>query len=68
MLWTCGLGLTGSARPEVCMRATLLLCLGAEGQRIFYLLPDAGDSFPSAAAALEKHFMHKVNGTACLQK
>lgn len=39
----------------------LLYSLGFEGQRIFYSLPDTGDTFPSAVAALEKHFTPKVN-------
>jgi len=50
-----------NAWPEVCKRATLLYCLGAERQQIFYSLPDTGDTFPSAVTALEKHFTPKVN-------
>lgn len=52
---------TGAAWPEARRRATLLHCLGAEGQRTFYSLPDTGDSFDSAVAALEKHYTPKVN-------
>uniref|UniRef100_A0AAZ1XLQ6 Uncharacterized protein n=1 Tax=Oreochromis aureus TaxID=47969 RepID=A0AAZ1XLQ6_OREAU len=36
--------------------ATLLHCLGTEGQRIFYSLPNTGDTFASAVTALEQHF------------
>ncbi|KAG1936303.1 hypothetical protein F2P79_018653, partial [Pimephales promelas] len=42
-------------------RATLLHCLGAEGQRIFYALPDSGETYNSAVDALKKHFMPKMN-------
>ncbi len=42
-------------------RATLLHCLGTEGQRIFYALPEKGDTYASAISALEKHFTPKVN-------
>lgn len=52
---------TGNAWPEARRRATLLHCLGAEGQRTFYSLPDTGDTFDSAVAALEKHYTPKVN-------
>lgn len=52
---------TGAAWPEARRRATLLHCLGAEGQRTFYSLLDTGDSFDSALAALEKHYTPKVN-------
>lgn len=52
---------TGAAWSEAHRRATLLHCLGAEGQRNFYSLLDTGDSFDSAVAALEKHYTPKVN-------
>ncbi|XP_030595617.1 uncharacterized protein LOC115787179 [Archocentrus centrarchus] len=52
---------TGNAWPDARKRATLLHCLGAEGQRIFYCLTNTGDTFSSAVAALEKHFSPKVN-------
>uniref|UniRef100_A0A673G1B2 Retrotransposon gag domain-containing protein n=1 Tax=Sinocyclocheilus rhinocerous TaxID=307959 RepID=A0A673G1B2_9TELE len=42
-------------------RATLLHCLGTEGQRIFYALPETGDTYASAISALQKHFTPKVN-------
>lgn len=38
-----------------------LHCLGAEGQQTFYSLPDTGDLFDSAVAALEKHYTPRVN-------
>ncbi|KAK7881939.1 hypothetical protein WMY93_028113 [Mugilogobius chulae] len=52
---------TGNAWPEGRKRATLLHCLGTEGQRLFYTLPDTGDTMASAVAALEKHFAPRVN-------
>ena len=52
---------TGNAWPTTRKRATLLHCLGAEGQRIFYALPDSGTSLEQAVAALNKHFIPKVN-------
>uniref|UniRef100_A0A669FAM3 Reverse transcriptase domain-containing protein n=1 Tax=Oreochromis niloticus TaxID=8128 RepID=A0A669FAM3_ORENI len=52
---------TGNAWPEARRRATLLHCLGTEGQRIFYSLPNTGDTFASAVTALEQHFSPKVN-------
>lgn len=36
-----------------------------EGQRLFYTLPEQGTTFEEAMAALEKHFVPKVNGLAC---
>ncbi|CAL9706462.1 unnamed protein product [Knipowitschia caucasica] len=56
---------TGDAWPDARKRAVLLHCLGPEGQRLFYTLPDQGDSMDSAMAALEKHFVPKVNVVAC---
>ncbi|KAL1251129.1 hypothetical protein QQF64_018925 [Cirrhinus molitorella] len=52
---------TGDAWPDTRKRATLLHCLGTEGQRIFYALPETGDTYSSAISALEKHFTPKVN-------
>ena len=52
---------TGNAWPTTRKRATLLHCLGAKGQRIFYALPDSGTSLEQAVAALQKHFIPKVN-------
>lgn len=52
---------SGNAWPTSRKRATLLHCLGAEGQRIFYSLPDTGTSFEDAVSALEGHFLPKVN-------
>uniref|UniRef100_A0A096LWH5 CCHC-type domain-containing protein n=1 Tax=Poecilia formosa TaxID=48698 RepID=A0A096LWH5_POEFO len=52
---------TGNTWPDARKRATLLHCLGAEGQRTFYSLTNTGDTFSSAVAALEKHFTPKVN-------
>lgn len=47
--------------PKARKRATLFHCLGAEGQRIFYSLPDTGDTVATAVTALEKYFAPKVN-------
>ena len=52
---------TRNAWPTTRKRAILLHCLGAEGQRIFYALPDSGTSLEQAVAALQKHFIPKVN-------
>uniref|UniRef100_A0A672RZP7 Retrotransposon gag domain-containing protein n=1 Tax=Sinocyclocheilus grahami TaxID=75366 RepID=A0A672RZP7_SINGR len=52
---------TGDAWPDIRKRATLLQCLGTEGQQIFYALPETGDTYASAVSALDKHFTPKVN-------
>uniref|UniRef100_A0A8C6V5S1 Gypsy retrotransposon integrase-like protein 1 n=1 Tax=Neogobius melanostomus TaxID=47308 RepID=A0A8C6V5S1_9GOBI len=52
---------TGNSWPEGRKRATLLHCLGTEGQRLFYSLPETGDTIASAVTALEKYFTPKVN-------
>ncbi len=56
---------TGDAWPEARRRAVLLHCLGTEGQRLFYTLPDTGTTFEEAMTALQKHFVPKVNVVAC---
>ncbi|XP_054873664.1 uncharacterized protein LOC129350628 [Amphiprion ocellaris] len=56
---------TGEAWPDARKRAVLLHCLGPEGQRLFYTLPDQGDTIAAAMAALEKQFVPKVNVVAC---
>lgn len=56
---------TGDAWPEARRRAVLLHCLGTEGQRLFYTLPDTGTTFDEAMTALQKHFVPKVNVVAC---
>lgn len=56
---------TGDAWPETRRRAVLLHCLGTEGQRLFYTLPDQGNTFDEAMTALKKHFVPKVNVVAC---
>ncbi len=50
-----------TAWPDARKRATLLHCLGAEGQHIFYALPDTGETYDTAVAALKKQFMPKMN-------
>lgn len=52
---------TGNTWPEARKRVTLLHYLGSEGQQLFYSLPDTGNIFATAVAALEKHFTPKVN-------
>lgn len=47
--------------PEAQKRAALLHFLETERQRIFYSLPNTGDTFASAVAALKQHFLLKVN-------
>ncbi len=44
----------GSAWPDAQRRATLLHCLGAKGQRIFYALTDPGETYDTSIAALKK--------------
>nr|XP_055067975.1 uncharacterized protein K02A2.6-like [Misgurnus anguillicaudatus] len=44
--------------------ALLLHCLGTEGQRLFYTLPDTGDTLDSAMAALQTYFNPKINVVA----
>ncbi|XP_039505749.1 uncharacterized protein LOC120461595 [Pimephales promelas] len=52
---------TGDSWPEARKRALLLHCLGTEGQRLFYTLPDTGDNLASAVKALKEHFIPKRN-------
>lgn len=52
---------TGNAWPAARKRAVLLHCIGAEGQRIFHSLPDTGDTYDSAVAALKAHFIPMTN-------
>ncbi|KAJ8362815.1 hypothetical protein SKAU_G00116460 [Synaphobranchus kaupii] len=51
---------TGTDWPDARKRAVLLHCLGTEGQRLFYTLPNTGDSFTAAVTALTAHFIPKV--------
>lgn len=55
----------GDAWPDARRRATLLHCLGTEGQRLFYTLPEQGATYDEAMAALVKHFVPKVNVLVC---
>ncbi|KAK0138710.1 hypothetical protein N1851_024744 [Merluccius polli] len=52
---------TGNAWPEARRRALLIHALGAEGQRLFYTLPDTGTTYGEAMTALERQFVPKVN-------
>ena len=51
----------GDAWPDARRRAVLLHCLGPEGQRLFYTLPEQGTTYEDAMTALVKHFVPKVN-------
>ncbi|XP_073346961.1 protein NYNRIN-like [Pagrus major] len=51
----------GDSWPDARKRAVLLHALGTEGQRLFYALPDTGDTYASAVEGLKKHFVPKVN-------
>lgn len=41
--------------------SVLLHCLGTEGQRIFYALPNTGMTYKDAEAALKAYFVPKAN-------
>lgn len=51
----------GDSWPEARKCAVLLHTLSAEGQRLFYILLDTGDTYASAVEGLKKHFIPKVN-------
>ena len=52
---------TGDSWPDARKLAVLLHALGTEGQRLFYALPDTGDTYAAAVEGLKKHFVPKVN-------
>ena len=52
---------SGDGWPDTRKRAVLLHALGTEGQRLFYTLPNTGDTFAAAITALKEHFVPKVN-------
>lgn len=52
---------TGDAWPDDIRTAVLLHCLGTEGQRIFYSLPNRGTTYKDAEAALKAYFVPKAN-------
>ncbi|XP_026202834.1 uncharacterized protein LOC113153427 [Anabas testudineus] len=52
---------TGDSWPDARKRAVLLHALGTEGQRLFYALPNTGDTYASAVEGLKQHFVPKVN-------
>ncbi|KAI2660383.1 Transposon Ty3-G Gag-Pol polyprotein [Labeo rohita] len=54
-------GASGDAWPIERKRALLLHCLGTEGQRLFYTLPNQGDSMEDAIVALKAHFAPRRN-------
>lgn len=56
---------TGNAWPEARRRALLIHTLRAEGQRLFYTLPNTGTTYDDAMMALEGQFQPKVNTVVC---
>ncbi len=54
-------GASGDAWPVECKRARLQHFLGTEGQRLFYTLPNQGDSMEDAIATLKAHFAPRRN-------
>ncbi|KAL0172251.1 hypothetical protein M9458_032562, partial [Cirrhinus mrigala] len=52
---------TGDRWPEERKRAVLLQCLGAEGLKVFYTLPNTGQTVTDAFKALEEHFQPATN-------
>nr|XP_055041695.1 uncharacterized protein K02A2.6-like [Misgurnus anguillicaudatus] len=62
------IGAQGDAWPDARVCAVLLHCLGTEGQRLFYTLPNGGTTYNEAMAALDAHFTPKVNVVAARHK
>lgn len=58
----------GDTWPDARVCADLLHCLGTEGQRLFYTLPNGGTTYNEAMAALDAHFTPKVNVVAARHK
>ncbi len=54
-------GASGDAWPVERKQALLLHCLGTEGQKLFYSLPNQGDSMEDAIATLKAHFSPRRN-------
>ncbi len=52
---------SGDAWPVERKRALLLHCLGTEGQKLFYTLPNQGDSMEDAIATFKAHFSLRRN-------
>lgn len=55
------IGAQGDAWPDASLHAVLLHCLGTQGQRLFYTLPNGGTTYDEAMAALDAHFTPRVN-------
>ncbi len=51
----------GDFWPEARKWALLLHYLGSEGQRLFYTLPNSGDTVADTFKALEEHLIPKIN-------
>ncbi len=54
-------GASGDAWPVERKRALLPHCLGTEGHRLFYTLPNQGNSMEDAIATLKAHFAPRRN-------
>ncbi|MEQ2236296.1 hypothetical protein ILYODFUR_011107 [Ilyodon furcidens] len=52
---------SGDGWPDARKRAVLLHAPGMESQRLFYTLPNTGDTFAAAISALKEHFVPKAN-------
>lgn len=52
---------TGDAWPDERWRSVLLHCLGTEGQRILYSLPNTGTTYKEAEDSLKAYFVPKAN-------
>lgn len=55
---------TGDTWPDARRHAVLLHCLGPEGQRLLYTLPEQGTAHEVSMTTLEKHFVPN-NVVAC---
>lgn len=58
----------GDRWPDARKRTVLLHALGTEGQRLFYTLPDTGDTYAAAMEGLKRHFIPKVKVIARRQR
>lgn len=58
------LAMSAKELPDARKRALLIHCLGAEGQRLFYTLQVADDTYASALKAIQDFFTPKVNVVA----
>lgn len=52
---------SGDEWPAETKRALFLHCLGTEGQRLFYTLPNQGETMEEAIEAVEVYFVPRMN-------